>query len=338
LGNLALVEALRGRLGRAADLTTDAMHLSEPSGSAGLPQTAMHVARAWLDLERCAIGEARIELGKARRARRDFPDACLSALSSILAARIEIAGGSPARALELLKTARTAAGPLPWLHRTIRLVEADAHIAAGSGHAAQEAAELAGGIGAADSTIALVRARMCDGDVTEAAQMLRPSLSESAAVPTGVRVQALLLDAQLSQSSGDASRARRSLDRALRLAEKERIRLPFAASKSWLGPMLRRDPELLQVHLRLLEPLHLGQATVNGANGIAPDGQLVEPLTTRELDVLKRVALMMTSEEIAEELFLSVNTVKTHLKNIYRKLAVTRRFEAVRRAQRLQLL
>jgi LuxR family transcriptional regulator, maltose regulon positive regulatory protein len=338
LGNLALVEALRGRLGRAADLTTEAMHLPEPSGSAGLPPTAMQVARAWLDLEQCEIGEARIELGKARRARRDFPDACLSALSSILAARIEIAGGSPARALELLKTARSTAGSVPWLHRTMRLVEADAHIAAGSGHAAQEAAELAGGTAAADSSIALVRAKLCDGDVTEAAQLLRPSLSESAAVPTGVRVQALLLDAQLSQSSGDGSRARRSLDRALRLAEKERLRLPFAASKTWLGPMLRRDPELLQVHLRLLEPLHLGHAPVNGANGIVQDAQPVEPLTSRELDVLKRVALMMTSEEIAEELFLSVNTVKTHLKNIYRKLAVTRRFEAVRRAQRLQLL
>jgi LuxR family maltose regulon positive regulatory protein len=298
----------------------------------------MYLARAWLDLEQCAIGEARIGLGNARRARRDFPDACLSALSSILAARIEIAGGSPARALDLLKTARTAAGPIPWLHRTIRLVEADAHIVAGSGPAAEEAAELAGGIAAADSSIALVRARMCDGDMTEAARMLRPSLSESATVPTGVRVQALLLDAQLSQSSGDGSRARRSLDRALRLAEKERIRLPFAASKSWLGPMLRRDPELLHLHLRLLEPLHLGHATVNGANGTVHDAHPVEPLTSRELDVLNRVALMMTSEEIAEELYLSVNTVKTHLKNIYRKLAVTRRFEAVRRAQRLQLL
>jgi LuxR family maltose regulon positive regulatory protein len=220
----------------------------------------------------------------------------------------------------------------------MRLVEADAHIAAGSGRAAQEAAELAGGTAAADSSIALVRAKLCDGDVTEAAQLLRPSLSESAAVPTGVRVQALLLDAQLSQSSGDGSRARRSLDRALRLAEKERLRLPFAASKAWLGPMLRRDPELLQVHLRLLEPLRLGHVTVSGANGLVQDAQPVEPLTSRELDVLKRVALMMTSEEIAEELFLSVNTVKTHLKNIYRKLAVTRRFEAVRRAQRLQLL
>ncbi|MEU2072307.1 response regulator transcription factor [Streptomyces anulatus] len=47
---------------------------------------------------------------------------------------------------------------------------------------------------------------------------------------------------------------------------------------------------------------------------------------------------MLTTQEIAADLFLSVNTVKTHLKNVYRKLAVTRRGEAVRRARELRLL
>lgn len=47
---------------------------------------------------------------------------------------------------------------------------------------------------------------------------------------------------------------------------------------------------------------------------------------------------MMSTEEIAADLFLSVNTIKTHLRNIYRKLAVTRRGEAVRRAREAGLL
>ncbi|MGW5861466.1 LuxR C-terminal-related transcriptional regulator [Streptomyces sp. NPDC055239] len=63
-----------------------------------------------------------------------------------------------------------------------------------------------------------------------------------------------------------------------------------------------------------------------------------ERLSVRERDVLNRLAQMMTTEEIAEELYLSVNTVKTHLKSVYRKLAVTRRSAAVRRARELQLL
>ncbi|QEU93310.1 LuxR family transcriptional regulator [Streptomyces kanamyceticus] len=69
-----------------------------------------------------------------------------------------------------------------------------------------------------------------------------------------------------------------------------------------------------------------------------PAAVSVERLTAREGDVLGRLSQMMTTEEIAEDLYLSVNTVKTHLKSVYRKLAVTRRSAAVRRARELQLL
>ncbi|MGI5452928.1 LuxR C-terminal-related transcriptional regulator [Streptomyces sp. CA-249302] len=68
------------------------------------------------------------------------------------------------------------------------------------------------------------------------------------------------------------------------------------------------------------------------------DPLLVDALSAREQDVLQRLAQMMTTEEIAAELYLSVNTVKTHLKSVYRKLAVTRRSAAVRRARELELL
>ncbi len=54
--------------------------------------------------------------------------------------------------------------------------------------------------------------------------------------------------------------------------------------------------------------------------------------------MVRRVAEMMSTEEIAADLHVSVNTVKTHLKSIYRKLAVTRRGEAVRRARERRLL
>ncbi|MEU5952280.1 LuxR C-terminal-related transcriptional regulator [Streptomyces sp. NPDC047525] len=71
---------------------------------------------------------------------------------------------------------------------------------------------------------------------------------------------------------------------------------------------------------------------------VAAPATPAERLSARERDVLNRLAQMMTTEEIAEELYLSVNTVKTHLKSVYRKLAVTRRSAAVRRARELQLL
>ncbi|MFD8566980.1 LuxR C-terminal-related transcriptional regulator [Streptomyces sp. NPDC059639] len=78
-----------------------------------------------------------------------------------------------------------------------------------------------------------------------------------------------------------------------------------------------------------------GAAVPDGAGGRPARAEQLSP---RERDVLDRLAQMMTTEEIAAELYLSVNTVKTHLKSVYRKLAVTRRSAAVRRARELQIL
>jgi len=66
--------------------------------------------------------------------------------------------------------------------------------------------------------------------------------------------------------------------------------------------------------------------------------ELPEPLTQRELTILRFLATSMSTAEIADELCLSVNTVKTHLAAIYRKLPASRRREAVVRARELELI
>lgn len=60
-----------------------------------------------------------------------------------------------------------------------------------------------------------------------------------------------------------------------------------------------------------------------------PDQELCNHLTLRELQILSLVSKQASNQEIADELFLSVSTVKTHLRNIYRKLEVRNRNEAV---------
>jgi LuxR family maltose regulon positive regulatory protein len=65
---------------------------------------------------------------------------------------------------------------------------------------------------------------------------------------------------------------------------------------------------------------------------------VTEPLTDRERTVLARMGQAMSTEDIAVELFLSVNTIKTHQKSIYRKLSVARRNDAVRRGRELQII
>jgi LuxR family maltose regulon positive regulatory protein len=67
-------------------------------------------------------------------------------------------------------------------------------------------------------------------------------------------------------------------------------------------------------------------------------GPLLEPLTPKEQEVLGHLSELLSTEEIAAEMFVSVNTVRTHVRNILRKLAVSRRNEAVRLARALRLI
>ena len=64
----------------------------------------------------------------------------------------------------------------------------------------------------------------------------------------------------------------------------------------------------------------------------------MEPLTNRELDVLELLAQRLSNQEIADKLFLSPLTIKSHLKNIYQKLEVGKRREAVEKARKIGII
>ena len=76
----------------------------------------------------------------------------------------------------------------------------------------------------------------------------------------------------------------------------------------------------------------------SSASGRAAAPLIVEPLTEREQEVLRHVAHMLSTAEVARAMYISTNTVKTHLKSIFRKLAAGHRGEAVRRARELELI
>ena len=101
-----------------------------------------------------------------------------------------------------------------------------------------------------------------------------------------------------------------------------------------IGPLLRRQQRAGTGHRALLDNLI---EAIEQPNGTLPQ-MLAEPLSQRESAVLRFLPTMMSNQEIAGELFVSVNTVKTHLKAIYRKLGVDDRRGAVRRARELSLL
>jgi LuxR family transcriptional regulator, maltose regulon positive regulatory protein len=342
LGHLALLEALRGRLNHAAELAADAACPPEnnedgplePIGSA-----AAEVALACVHTERNELSLARGRLKRADEVLRARPDKLISAVVSLVAGRRSLAEGRAAAASETVGQARHGWSPPSWLDHRLRLLESSACAAIADTGSAVDMAAKEGPGSRLDAAVALARAWLAAGD-SPAARHALASAPAGAEAPDWVRLEGWLVDAQLSYGSGDRGRGRRALEHALRLGEPERLRLPFVLQRTWIRPVLRRDPDLADAYRHLLEP-DLVSATgatpqQSGAEQAAP--LIVERLSQREREVLEHVSVMLSTAQIAAEMYISVNTVKTHLKSIYRKLAVTHRGEAVRRARQLDLL
>ena len=339
-GLLALVEALRGRLRRAAELAGQAVLVVDEHRSPGWnPNPAALIALAWAHVERNELREARSYLKQADDVLGASPDKLLGTVAYLAAANGALAEGRAAVATQIIARAR-ASSPIPaWLDQQLSLVESRAYAAAGDIQAALAAAGRAGGETSLEVAVTLANAWATAGDAEHARRALAPALAAESGTPYRVRLQAWLVDARLGYASGDRARGRRSFAAALRLAEPEQLRLPFAAEHRWIGPALQRDPELAATHRSLLAPAVLHEQLPAPAR--APDQApvlVVEPLTEREREVLRHVSGMLNTAEVASEMFISVNTVKTHLRSIYRKLAAGHRAEAVRRARQLQLI
>jgi LuxR family transcriptional regulator, maltose regulon positive regulatory protein len=337
-GQLALVEALCGRLSRAAELASQAapaIGAHQPPGQH--PDATPLVALALVHLARNELPEARKRLRQADAALGENPDKLIGAVAYLVAAGGALAEGRAPVAAQIVTRARAGWQVPVWLDQQLSRLESQAWAVAGDVGAALAAAGRAGDSAEAAVTLAYVRAVTGDGD--RVARLLAPALAPGSEVRDPIRLHALLTDARLRYASGDSAHGRRTLVSALRLAEREKFRLPLVLERGWLEPVLRRDPELVGSHRRLLTPI-VGHVQVPAP--VQPQGQapvlVIEPLTERELEVLTHVSGMLNTAEVADEMFISVNTVKTHLRNIYRKLAAAHRNEAVRRARELQLI
>jgi LuxR family maltose regulon positive regulatory protein len=338
-GYLALTEALRGRLNSAEEIAGSETALPN-DGRAGQLDPASALTLAFVSLEHGELSTSRARLKAAGTALDAHPDGLASAVGSLIAARGSLAEGRTGTALETIERARCGRPLPPLLDLVLALTELQAHAAAGDGQAALDAARRVGSQSTLEARIALSRAWLAAGDAAEARRTLAAALETSADEESErVRLEAWLTDALLSFRNGDEARGRRSLKQALQLGEAEKRRLPFTMERSWLRPVLMRHPELASAHRQLLGP---GLAPVAvPAQRNAPDDAapvIVEQLSSRERDVLRHVAEMLDTADIATEMYISVHTVKTHLKSIFRKLGVSDRREAVRRARQLNLL
>jgi LuxR family transcriptional regulator, maltose regulon positive regulatory protein len=331
VGHLALAEALRGRLRRAAELAGRAARQD--------PDPAALVALAWVHLERYELHKVRSCLKQAEAALATGPDKLAGTVAWLVAAGGALAEGRAEMAAQIITTARSG-WPVPaWLDQQLNLAESQACAAAGDTPAALAAAGRAGAGDSPAVAVVLAQAWAAAGDGPSARRALAPALAAGRAAPDRVRLQAWLTDARLSYASGNRARGRRSLAAALRLAEPEQLRLPFVLDRSWLGPALRGEPGLAGTHRGLLAsavPHERVPAPVTAPQH-APV-LVVVPLSEREREVLRHVSGMLSTAEVASQMYISANTVKTHLKHIYHKLATDHRSEAVRRARQLELI
>lgn len=188
-----------------------------------------------------------------------------------------------------------------------------------------------------DLRLATAVVHLAEGEADQAIDVLAPVIDGSAAVihRPSATTEAHVLDALGREQLGDQRAAEASLERALDAAEPEGIVLPFVLAPA--RELLERLPSHRTAHPTLR------RAILDVLEGEAPrptgtfDGPLDE-LSDAELRVARYLPSNLRTPEIAAELFVSTNTVRTHLRHIYAKLGVHGRAEAVDRARQLGLL
>jgi LuxR family maltose regulon positive regulatory protein len=181
---------------------------------------------------------------------------------------------------------------------------------------------------------------------TAAALLSRLLAAAESGGRTGTVIEILALQALAHQADEDTRSALVSLERALGLAKPEGyVRVftgegaPMAVLLNALGPPLDESVYVRRLVAACAQKAHTSTSTALPAHGADPrDTALVEALSPRELDVLRLLSTDLDGPGIARHLVVSLHTVRSHTKNIYTKLGVNNRREAVTRADQLGLL
>jgi LuxR family transcriptional regulator, maltose regulon positive regulatory protein len=166
----------------------------------------------------------------------------------------------------------------------------------------------------------------------QAVEALAPVLDGSAPAlaPRWTRVEALLLNAAAHNRLGDRRATEESLEAALALAEPEGLVLSFMLWPT--RELLERHPRHRSAHGALIATI------LDTLAGHAAAPPLLDELSDAELRVVRYLPSNLTANEIASELVVSANTVRTHMRHIYAKLDAHTRSEAVARARELGLV
>lgn len=350
-GLAALVEAMAGHLQRASSMANGLLPPTEGLGAdvASVPLAAS-LALAWARLDEYDLPAAQRILSSRTRMAPSLDATVLLKVEALLHARLWAAREE----FDLARAELRAAMPskdigsvTTWLDH--QLVASQAALCLAQA-APEDATAMIQSVGQCDhlECARVLQQALSDSGGTRSATALQPlSPASIARQPLAVQVNTWLLQAEQSIQEGDSTSGEVCLETALRLAAPEHLRRPFLEIPDTILPLLGHSG--LTASHRWLEttPSTAAEQAVRGVGvqgqpgatgGLQAAAPIVNPLTKKEREVLGYLAELLTTDEIAKTMFVSVNTVRSHVRSILRKLSVARRNEAVRRAWELNLL
>jgi LuxR family transcriptional regulator, maltose regulon positive regulatory protein len=320
LGAEAWAEARSGRLRSAAELADQALVLGTEYGrGARRAMIGARVTMALVHRERDELDRALEVLAPHIESALREGHVAITTLGEVELARVECAQGRGDEAIARLlrvRRDRAARGTPAFLAGVLDQAECRVRLHVGDVERAEDLLdEIEPG---PERTLLQARAALVSGR-TEAVEPLVVDL-RARTRDRRRQLEAAALTARAAADSGDLAAARRALGEVAEHARRE------GAVRTFLNEGF--------------DILDLLGAPSGAASPSRPSGNvgLVEPLSDRELSVLRYLPSRLSNREIGAELFVSLNTVKSHLKTIYRKLDVERRDEAVRRARQRGLI
>ena len=341
-GSLAFAELLSLELDRASALASDAITLAAARGWSTQPQVRpAHLTLAWVQLLRGDTGGADATLTAGLAA---VPEQLTAPAMQITQALVAVSRGwlraAHRAATVALEMAERRTAP-PFVADELVHMLADIAVLTGAPELLLPAAP-ALAPGAESPARAASRARLLlaagnSGGARELADTVT-QIGECATIADLVAlVDAWLVQALVADRAGDVVEATAALRHALEVAAPRRLVRPFLVTGSTRTPMLLARLADGQARCDLFLTEVLARSKDRQPGGLEPP-PLRQALTGQELAMLVELPTMKSNAEIAAELFVSVNTVKAHLKGLYRKLDVTSRRAAVARARELGLL
>lgn len=332
LGPLALIEAFQGRLVRASAHADDVL---DAGGAGPLGAAHAHLAKAWVHLERADFDECGTCLELVENTPVQEPGPWLETARVLAEAKLLMATSQPDAAVGLLAGVVDTAQRTPsgWITGVMDAMRAEALLAAGEPQRALGAVTPLPDPTIAEASVAAAAARRDIGDLRGARAVLQAVVAHLERSPLALQIRAWALEARLADDAGDHDRSWLLLDRMLRSAAVEELRTPLRDDWRWIRAFLDREPHLMHRHRPFVVSLENIGVPRSVQTGTVPGSAL----TSRECEVLELLAQLYSTEEIARTLFVSANTVKTHVKGIFGKLCVNRRADAVRKGRMLGL-